>query len=44
MLLIFFYNIMVEFNEIRVSPDGKSLIIDVQVKDMSYYDYLIVLS
>lgn len=37
-MLLIFYDIMVEFNEIRVSPDGKSLIIDVQVKDMSYYD------
>ena len=29
---------MIEFKELRVTPDGKTLIIDVSVKDLSYYD------
>ena len=29
---------MIEFKELRVTPDGKTLIIDVAVKDLSYYD------
>ena len=29
---------MIEFNDIKVSPDGKKLIIDAQVKDVPYYD------
>lgn len=29
---------MINFNELRVSPDRKSLIIDVSVKDLSYYE------
>lgn len=29
---------MIEFKELRVTPDGKTLIIDAAVKDLSYYD------
>ena len=29
---------MVDFNELRVSPDRKNLIIDVSIKDLSYYE------
>lgn len=29
---------MIQFNELRVSPDGKKLIIDASVKDLQYYD------
>ena len=29
---------MIEFKELRVTPDGKTLIIDASVKDLSYYD------
>ena len=29
---------MIEFQELRVSPDGKRLIIDASVKDLQYYD------
>ena len=29
---------MVNFNELRVSPDRKNLIIDVSIKDLSYYE------
>ena len=29
---------MVDFNELRVSPDRKNLIIDVSIKDFSYYE------
>lgn len=28
---------MLEFNELRITPDGKCLIVDVQVKDEDYY-------
>nr|DAR32407.1 MAG TPA: hypothetical protein [Bacteriophage sp.] len=28
---------MITFNELRITPDGKRLIIDASVKDMSYY-------
>lgn len=29
---------MIEFKELRVTPDGQTLIIDAAVKDLSYYD------
>lgn len=29
---------MIQFNELRVSSDGKKLIIDAQIKELSYYD------
>lgn len=29
---------MVDFNELRVSPDRKNLIIDVSIRDLSYYE------
>ena len=29
---------MVQFNELNISVDGKSIIIDVQVKDLNYYE------
>lgn len=29
---------MLQFNELRIGPDGKHLIIDVQVQNLSYYD------
>lgn len=29
---------MVQFNELRITPDGKHLIVDVQVEPLSYYD------
>lgn len=29
---------MIDFNELRVSPDGKKLIIDASVKNLQYYD------
>lgn len=29
---------MLEFNELRITPDGKKLIVDVSVKDLSYYN------
>lgn len=29
---------MIEFNELRVTPDGKKLIIDASVKDLQYYN------
>lgn len=29
---------MVQFNELRITPDGKHLIVDVQVDPLSYYD------
>lgn len=29
---------MVEFKELRITPDGKTLIIDVAVKDLPYYE------
>ena len=29
---------MVDFNELRISPDRKNLIIDVSIKDLSYYE------
>lgn len=29
--------IMVQFNELRITPDGQKLIIDVSVKDLKYY-------
>lgn len=29
---------MIQFNELRVSPDGKKLIIDASVKDLQYYN------
>ena len=28
---------MVQFNELRITPDGQKLIIDVSVKDLEYY-------
>ena len=35
---------MIEFKELRVTPDGKTLIIDVAVKDLSYYDNVYIKS
>ena len=29
---------MVTFNELRITPDGNTLIIDVAIKDLRYYD------
>lgn len=29
---------MIQFNELRVTPDGKNLIVDASVKNLSYYD------
>lgn len=29
---------MIQFNELRITPDGKHLIIDIQVDPLSYYD------
>ena len=29
---------MVQFNELRITPDGNTLIIDVAIKDLRYYD------
>ena len=29
---------MVKFNELKITPDGNSLIIDVSVKDLHYYN------
>lgn len=29
---------MIQFNELRISPDGKKLIIDASVKELGYYD------
>lgn len=33
---------MVQFNELRITPDGKNLIIDVSVQDMEYYDNVFI--
>lgn len=30
------------FNELRIAPDGKHLIIDVQIQDMSYYNDVVI--
>ena len=35
---------MIEFKELRVTPDGKTLIIDAAVKDLSYYDNVYIKS
>ena len=35
---------MIEFKELRVTPDGKTLIIDASVKDLSYYDNVYIKS
>nr|DAI06258.1 MAG TPA: hypothetical protein [Crassvirales sp.] len=29
---------MVQFNELHITPDGKTLVIDVSVKDLAYYE------
>lgn len=29
---------MIQFNELRISPDGKKLIVDASVKELGYYD------
>jgi hypothetical protein len=29
---------MISFNELRVTPDGKYLIVDVSIQNMDYYD------
>lgn len=29
---------MIQFNELRITPDGKKLVIDASVKDLSYYN------
>lgn len=29
---------MIQFNELRVTPDGKRLIVDVKVPDIKYYE------
>ena len=35
---------MIEFKELRVTPDGKTLIIDAAVNDLSYYDNVYIKS
>ena len=35
---------MIEFKELRVTPDGNTLIIDAAVKDLSYYDNVYIKS
>ena len=29
---------MIQFNELRITPDGKKLVIDASVKDLNYYN------
>ena len=33
---------MLQWNELRITPDGKKLIVDVQVQEMSYYDNIYI--
>ena len=33
---------MIKFNELRISPDGKRLIIDASIKDLPYYDKVFI--
>jgi hypothetical protein len=33
---------MIDFNELRITPDGKYLIIDVSINNASYYDNVFI--
>lgn len=33
---------MIQFNELRVTPDGKRLIVDVKVPDIKYYENIYI--